>query len=108
MCGVKWFAAPRPAPPGLTTPRYHTTPHSHACTHAAAGSRGAADIMADYDPSGSLWGAPGTPPPSLDDAALPFSRSLLTFGSGMGVKMMVTRLQQVCACAVLYWVWMIL
>ena len=42
-----------------------------------------------------MWGPPGSPVPSLDEACLPFTRGALNFGSGMGVKMAVTRLQQV-------------
>ena len=54
------------------------------------------DLLLDYDPSGTLWGAEfGSPAPALGDACLPFTRGALTFGSGMGVKMTVTRLQQV-------------
>ncbi len=51
--------------------------------------------MHDYDPTHAIWGSPGTPPPNLEDQSLPFTRGLLSFGSGMGVKMTVTRLQQV-------------
>ena len=54
------------------------------------------DLLLDYDPSGTLWGdEAGSPAPTLADACLPFTRGALTFGSGMGVKMTVTRLQQV-------------
>ena len=54
------------------------------------------DLLLDYDPSGTLWGDEvGSPAPALGDACLPFTRGALTFGSGMGVKMTVTRLQQV-------------
>lgn len=52
-------------------------------------------ILSDYDPNGTLWGPRGSPVPTIDDSCLPFTRGALTFGSGMGVKMTVTRLQQV-------------
>ena len=62
------------------------------------------DLLLDYDPAGSLWGPKGTPIPTIDDCYLPFSRGALTFGSGMGVKMTVTRLQQVdgSSCEIMY------
>lgn len=60
----------------------------------AAGSPPQPDILSDYDPLGALWGS-GRPLPALDEPSLPFTRGLLTFGSGMSVKMTVTRLQQV-------------
>lgn len=52
------------------------------------------DLMADYDPEHTVWGATGATPPPLEETSLPFQRGLLTFGSGMSVKMTVTRLQQ--------------
>ncbi|KAJ9518018.1 hypothetical protein QJQ45_004301 [Haematococcus lacustris] len=55
---------------------------------------GADSLLIDYDPSASLWGAPDKPAPVLLTAYTPFSRGQLTFGSGMSVKMIVTRLQQ--------------
>ncbi len=65
-----------------------------------AANKPSVNLMSDYDPANSVWGQPGAPPPALDDASLPFTRGLLTFGSGMGVKMTVTRLQQVrCSAA---------
>lgn len=53
------------------------------------------DLLLDYGPSEDVWGPPGSPVPTLDEACLPFIRGALNFGSGMGVKMAVTRLQQV-------------
>lgn len=52
-------------------------------------------MLQDYDTGDSLWGTPGAAVPMLDDSCLPFARGQLTFGSGMSVKMTVTRLQQV-------------
>lgn len=84
-----------------------------------AASETAQDILLDYDPASSLWAMPGPvvsasgdprsasgtllsssapsarPMPVLEEGSLPFVRGLLTFGSGMSVKMTVTRLQQV-------------
>jgi len=42
-----------------------------------------------------VWGGSGTAVPQLGDAALPFARGVLSFGSGMRIKMAVTRMQQV-------------
>jgi hypothetical protein len=74
---------------------------------AAPGEPLGSQLLADYDPSCSLWGAPGRPCPVLDDSQLPFTRGLLTFGVGMSVKMTVTRLQQVrvrpAACSMVSW-----
>ncbi|KAF5834149.1 hypothetical protein DUNSADRAFT_9268 [Dunaliella salina] len=49
-------------------------------------------LLADYIPA---WVKPGCSVPQLSDAALPFTRGLLSFGSGMHIKMAVTRFQQV-------------
>ncbi|GAX79856.1 hypothetical protein CEUSTIGMA_g7296.t1 [Chlamydomonas eustigma] len=66
----------------------------HLLTPSVEGEEVQSDLLLDYDPSNTLWGRSGTPVPFVDEACLPFSRGLLTFGSGMGVKMTVTRLQQ--------------
>lgn len=58
----------------------------------------------DYNPNEDMWGPPGSPIPSLDEACLPFTRGAITFGSGMGVKMAVTRLQQVRGTMMRGWV----
>jgi len=50
-----------------------------------------ASLLADYIPT---WSKPGSSVPQLSDAALPFTRGLLSFGSGMHIKMAVTRMQQ--------------
>lgn len=55
---------------------------------------GSQDLLQDYNLSDTLWGPPGAAVPEVAEACLPFSRGLLTFGSGMSVKMTVTRLQQ--------------
>eukprot|EP00798_Chlamydomonas_sp_ICE-L_P020771 gene20771-27595_t len=51
-------------------------------------------ICLEYNPDPKLWGAPNAPMPQVEDSSLPFTRGLLTFASGMSVKMTVTRLQQ--------------
>jgi len=62
--------------------------------YLVVGSPTGVDILSDYDPGSSLWGGPGDGLPALEESSLPFTPGTLTFGSGMSVKMTVTRLQQ--------------